>query len=482
MSYWSNRKEYHEELNSYKSCNGAYKFYAATSGLASSGGGSQVIQFIGCNPTSTKRAIKNITLSGKIKITGGATLESSGNTSIEFIKDLNNALNVLVSINGQCSYQSNNHFLTPLVKSYMEKYKSVLDYSKQSLYYPNKITKSSTGSPTFVDEINFSCPLIHPFFMGECVGGIKDLQITLFVDNSLFSLFKLTATQTISASTVVANISECNLEYQEYDIDSDDFSIEIPYFQIIPKENTTSTDVQNITGIAIDSFILYALNGALFNQYNPYATSRTLNFSKTYGIKIDINNTPNVYNTRSLSGMYSRCKELGYLGEFSDFAGSLVENEFSQVVRISNKTIPYDLQTPDIYRFYAYDVNYEVPADAINDAQFATKYHPTLCVIHYYKALLHLSPDVNEYKFFKNDDFVNISDGSNDDEIEGGGWLSNLGKAGMKFLKNGGISKLANTVSAVSSMIPGAKSEKVSNISGLVGNIGENLGLSASVF
>jgi len=485
MSYWSNRKEYHEELDSFKSTNGAYKVYKSTSGASDSSTGAQVIQFIGANPTSTKRAIKNVSIAGKIQVKGGCTFAPADVLNVEFIKDINNAMSILVNINGQVSLQTDGHFLTPIVKTYMDKYKSAIDYSKQSLYSPSKVSTASATSASFGSDaiVEFSAPLIHPFFFRE-LGGINQLQITLFVDNSLFSLMKISqnGSATMSNITVTANIIECYLTYEEFDIDSDDFSIEIPFFQILPKENTSQSDVQNITGFPMKSFVLYAENGALFNKVNPTLSSRTLAFGKT-GLTIDINNNSNVYNTSSsFANVYARCKSFGYKGEFSDFSSnSLVQNEFSEVICIDNKYIPYNLQTPDIYRFSVSNAMFVQPTGSSGD--YVSNYHPTLAVVHYYRALIHLSPDVNEYKYYKNDDFVNISDGNNDDdEIVGGGWLSSLGRMAGKFIKNGGISKLANTVSGVASMIPGAKAQNVSNISGLVGDIGQNLGLSASVF
>ena len=171
MSFWSNRKEYHEELDSFKSTNGAYKVYKATSGADTNSSGAQVIQFIGANPTSTRRAIKNVSIAGKIKVKGGCTFNTADVLNVEFIKDINNAMSVLVNINGQVSLQSDGHFLTPVVKSYMDKYKSAIDYSKQSLYSPSKVSTASATSASFGDDaiIEFSAPLLHPFFFREFI-------------------------------------------------------------------------------------------------------------------------------------------------------------------------------------------------------------------------------------------------------------------------------------------------------------------------
>lgn len=478
---YSQKRIFNDELTIKKNVGGRLTRFKAVSG-DDGNGGKQMLSFNNCQATSNKRVMKNFYLTGQIHFGGQCThTASSSDLKVSLMKDLNNALTVDVRCNGNVVYTSLGVACTPILKSYSEKYKSPIDTDKQFDYSKKEFTASYTGSQTSYstgtinEDINFSVPLLCPILLNG-LGGVNSLTINITQDYNLYSILKFENAHT---NGITAGLKNCYLSYEEYDTQSEIYKVSFPYMTFNQKQYgsntsggaTQSSDVSNQVAVPDDVFILCAYDGSVITQ--PITPkSRTEKISE---LKVDINNDIDSFNCKEDFELYSRIKQHGYKGELIDFLGgaSSVNNEFSPVIRVPCKCLSSDIGDSSIFRCHVRDV--KAPSATPADCKL------TLYVVYCYDAVLTLSPEKSEIKYYVNEPIIGeIQEYTGDDESD----VLGSGKFFSKvkdFIKNGGISRWAGKISRVADAVAGPNN-KVSGVADTVQNVASLLGASTSVF
>lgn len=482
---YSNRVVYDETLLPKKSTNGRYVRWQATSGDTPSTGTPvpivQTIQFNNIQATSRKNIIKDIRFNGTLIVK--YTTASADDTTLELIADINRFIDINCTINGTCNYITNGFVVEPVFKSYIDE--EVIDQDLQSYYQPvdtygkpATLTDEDTTNHSF--KINFSVKLMHPFLFTD-LGGLNALNIVITTNPGLLGLFKITATKTISACA--GWITNASITYVEYEGASETFikkvGYMVQYYNTVSSPNdqtkhaTAEANTRNVSGAPLNVYQFVGINGSAISSYDATRVLRKPLPITT--LTASINNNVNAYNAVGTHEMYGRSRELGYQGQLSDFTSSYIgdkttKNEMGCVVKISNRMLPININTGEIYRYSAqvefidesYGVNY--------DAQYLY-----LMTVYEYPALLYLSPEKNTCEYIVNQPVETVGDYIEDDLYNGSGFFDFI-KKGFNWLKDKKI--ISNGARILSSVLPG----KAGGIASVVGNVADTLGMSTSVF
>lgn len=471
---YSQRQTFDAHLLPELNCKGRYVQYPATS--ISGGGGATSIYFSNIQALSPKNFMKDFMITYKIGITAAAV---SGKT-FKFIKDINNAMRTLVSVNGQISYESDGAAITPIYKTYSEKYKSVdnLDYNDIYTYEAdgtnwaldttNKtrgvIYGSSPGSNTFYAYT--TVPIFNELLING-LGGVRGLNIRIILDNNLYSLV-----DTNLATTWTATILEATICYSEYETQNDSFFIRIPHLETYNKVATSNTEVASDTRNTASSpsrvFVHLSVNGQVVSSQLSGNISHPITPST---VGIDINNNVNCWNISDVYQMYGRCvsDKDGYKGTIQDFTQINIKanNERGACLMIDNHNLPVNISTSDIYRF-----------NARVKATWSTITNIYLYTVYMYNAVLVLTPEKSEIKYISDDTFTSeiIEHEDYEDLIVGGFSFGNMFGKIKNFIKKHPPSQILDTVGKVADVVnPNGskfqegigKAQQISNILGM---------------
>ena len=125
---YSRRQTFDAHLLPEISCNGRYVNYPATSFSKT---GAMVAYFNNIQSLSPSNYCTDFRITYRFKVS--CTPSASGKTFV-FVKDINNCMRTLVTINGQISYESDGAAITPIYKTYSKKYKSVDNLNYNDIY------------------------------------------------------------------------------------------------------------------------------------------------------------------------------------------------------------------------------------------------------------------------------------------------------------------------------------------------------------
>ena len=473
---YSQRRIFNDELVVKKNVQGRLNKWKCVSG-DDGVGGKQVLSFAGIHSTSIKRFMKNFYLVGKIHFGGSATSSSNAEKTVATImKDLNNALDTHININGSVVDDTKGVCITPILKSYSEKYKSPFDTDKQYEYSKKSVKMTFSGdshTATINEDIEFSVPLLVPLLLNG-LSGVHNLELTITQNYNLYSILKF---ENLSTNNITVGLKNCYIYYEEYDTGSEIFKQTFPYFYPIQKQFGSNLDgetecessIRDIQGCPDDVFVLVAYDGSIITEPldGVDVKSRTEKISQ---MMVDINTDSNAFNSEDKIELFARCKQHNYKGELSDFLGnSDVNNEYSPVIRIPMKTLCYDISNKEIFRCNVRNVKTKTAT--------ASKCKLTLYVVYCYNALLTLSPEKSTFEYVKSGELMGEIQEGEDDDVLGAGFFDKV----KSFVKNGGISRWAGKVARIADTVAGPNN-KVSGIADTVSNVASMLGASTNVF
>ena len=468
---YSQRQTFDSHLLPELNCKGRYVQYPATS--ISGGGGATSIYFNNIQALSTKNFMKDFMITYKISIEA----TPANGKYFKFIKDINNAMRTLVTVNGQISYESDGSAITPIYKTYSERYKSVdnLYYNDIYTYEPDGtnwilnttdrgVLAGTTTKDTF--DVYTSVPIFNELLING-LGGVRGLNIRIILDNNLFSLVDTTL-----STSWTATISEATITYTEYETQSDSFYIRIPHFETYNKVSTTNTEVASDTRNTASSpsrvFVHLSVNGQVVSSQLSGNISHPITPST---VGIDINNNVNCWNVSDVYQMYGRCvsDKDGYKGTIQDFTQINMKgvNERGAVLMIDNHNLPVNISTSDIYRF-----------NARVKATWSTITNIYLYTVYMYNAVLVLTPEKSEIKYISDDTFTSeiIEHEDYEDLIVGGFSFSNMFGKIKNFIKKHPPSQILDTVGKVADVVNPSgskfqegigKAQQISNILGM---------------
>lgn len=475
---YSQRQTFDAKLLPEISTNGRYVNYPATS--ISGGGGATSIYFNNIQALSTKNVMKDF----MITYTFSVSATSDSGSTFAFIKDINNAMRTLVTVNGQISYESDGAAITPIFKTYSEKYKSVDNLNFNDIYtyeIPTGVTTwgintgkrgvkgaGSFGAGTFL--IHCTVPIYNELLFK--LGGVKGLNIRIILDNNLYSI-----TETTLTSSYTVSVSSAVITYTEYATNSDEFHIRIPHFEVYNKKQDSgsevASDTRNTSSSCSRVFVHSSINGQVVGAHITATKNITTPVTPS-SVNIDVNNNVNCYNASDIFQIYGRCKgdDVGYIGTLQDFTQLNMSgvNERGAVIMLDNHNLPINISTSDIYRFNA-RVNATYDSDLNN--------YIYLYTVYMYNAILNLTPEKSEIQYISNDTITSdiLEHEDYPDELMVGGFsLSNAFSKVKNFFKKhppsqilGKVGEVANVVNPNGSKFQDAinKGQQISNILGM---------------
>ena len=445
---YSNRVVYDEALVPKKSTNGRYVRFGATSGDSTTLGATpipvvQTITWNNIQPTSRKNIIKDIRFNGDIVVK--AKYESSTASALELIADINRFIDINCTVNGTCNYITMGSAVEPVYKAYIEQ--EIIDNTIQSPYYSDE-SMNKTGSTSYTWTIHFSVKLMHPFLYTE-LGGCYALNIVITTNPGLLGLFRFSNKPTACAGV----INNASITYVEYEGASETFIKKVGYMvQYYSSANSSTalgssrveSNTRNVSGAPLSVYQFVGINGSTVSSYD-----NTISLRKPLPIT-------NV----QISDFCS-----GWIGN------TQTANEMGCVVKISNRMLPININTGEIYR-YSSQIDY---TNDINDNITYDKSKLYLYTIYEYPALLYLGPEKSTCEYIVNQPIDNVEEYFEEDLYSGSGFFDFL-KKGWNWLKDKKI--ISNGAKIISGLLPG----KIGGVASVVGNVADSLGMSTSVF
>lgn len=470
---YSNRVVYDETLVPKKSTNGRYVRFSATSGDKPTVGATPVpfvqnIMWNNIQPTSRKNIIKDIRFNGKLKVF--ITSTNASTAAVELIADINRFIDINCTVNGTCNYITHGACIEPVFKAYIDQ--ELIDMSLQSYYQSDtSMTQTSATSHTFT--FPFSVKLMHPFLFTE-LGGCYALNINITTNQGLLGLYKTTLSDDTGEASC-AYITDASITYVEYEGASETFIKKVGYmvqYQTSAGEPdaTIESNTRNVSGAPLNVYTFVGVDGATLSAHaNNQCIQKPLPLSEVIA---SVNNNVNAYNVSGIHEMFGRSKELGYIGQLSDFTSSYIgtaktKNEMGCVVKISNRMLPMNINTSEIYRFSA-------QTKYLNPDNYDKK-HLYLFTVYEYPALLYLSPEKSTCEYIVNQPIETVDEYFEEDLYSGSGFFDFI-KKGFNWLKDKKI--ISNGARMLANVLPG----KAGGIASVVGNVADTLGMSTSVF
>ena len=471
---YSNRVVYDETLLPKKSTNGRYVRWQATSGDTPSTSSIvpivQTIQFNNIQPTSRKNIIKDIRFNGVLRVNWKTSTATA--TTLQLIADINRFIDINCTINGTCNYITQGSAVEPIFKSYIDQ--EVIDMDLQSYYQSSEsLVKTPTANADNYYEIPFSVKLEHPFLFTE-LGGCSALNIVITTNPGLLGLFKFSGGTVSGCAGFITNAS---ITYVEYEGASETFikkvGYMVQYYTSATNNASVEANTRNVSGAPLNVYQFVGINGALLSAYN--ANTSLQKPLPITSLTASINNNVNAYNANGTHEMYGRSRELGYQGQLSDFTSSYIgnkitPNEMGCVVKISNRMLPININTGEIFRYSANVAYNKIVGGTTYNSDYLYLY-----TIYEYPALLVLSPEKSTCEYIVNQPVDTVGDYVEDDLYNGSGFFDFI-KKGFNWLRNKKV--ISRGAQALSQMLPGT----AGTVSGVVGNIADTLGMSTSVF
>lgn len=302
---YSCKQYFRDSLKQQVSCNGRFVRYGSTSKSTT---GAMVIYFNNIQSLSPKNFMKDFMINFKFKINATS---ASGKT-FAFLKDINNAMRTLITINGSLNYENDGAATTPIFKAYSERYKSVDNLNNNDIWHYevdgtnwaiNTSGRGVTyGSASLAKDFYAytSVPLLHPYLING-IGGVNSLNIRISLDNSLWSIIDTNLTTAITTT-----LEECVIQYAEYETQSDSFDILVPYFVSYNTQASSGSRFQsqtrNVSSTCSAVFCHLNVNGSIVAaQQNN--NQKSLPFTD---IKVNVNNNSNCFNANNTFELFSR--------------------------------------------------------------------------------------------------------------------------------------------------------------------------------
>ena len=485
---YSNRVVFDETLLPKKSTNGRYVRFGASSGdkpgITPTSPIVQVIQWNNIQSTARRNIMKNFRLNGKLVVHINHTTASPQAITLKLIGDLNRFIDINCTVNGTCNYVSHGNATEPVYKNYIDG--EITNMDVQTYYNLTKSqaegeTAGKTWSPTssatenkYVEwEIDFSTKIMHPFLFTE-LGGVSALNITITTNPGLLGMLDFSGAGASNMSEVNAFINGASISYVEYEGASDTFvkkvGYMVPYQVACSGSNDATANTRNVSGAPLNVYNHIGVEGSGLASWSADTVVQ-----KALPITVfnaSVNNHVNCYNATGIQELFGRSKEMGYIGQMSDFTNSPVSganlgnNELGCVVKMSNRNLDVNINTGEIYRFDA-NITY---SDLGKD-----KSKLYLYTVYEYPALLYLSPEKSTCEYIVNEPVSEVGDYEADDLYSGAGLFDWI-KKGFNWLKNNRI--ISRGATALGSVLPG----QAGSVASVVGDVANRLGMSTSVF
>lgn len=483
---YSNRVVFDETLLPKKSTNGRYVRFGASSGdkpgITPTSPIVQVIQWNNIQSTARRNIMKNFRLNGKLVVHLKTSATATKHT-LKLIGDLNRFIDINCTVNGTCNYVSHGNATEPVYKNYIDGEITNMDVQT---YYNLSGAKIGSTSQTTLSwaltssatnqvlewEIDFSTKIMHPFLFTE-LGGVSALNITITTNPGLLGMLDITSSET-TLSEVNAFINGASISYVEYEGASDTFvkkvGYMVPYQVACAGSNEATANTRNVSGAPLNVYNHIGIEGSGLSTW-----SADIVVQKALPITVfnaSVNNHVNCYNATGIQELFGRSKEMGYIGQMSDFTnspvneGNLGNNELGCCVKMSNRNLDVNINTGEIYRFDA-NITYN------HLGKDRSKLY--LYTIYEYPALLYLSPEKSTCEYIVNEPVSEVGDYEEDDLYSGAGLFDWI-KKGFNWLKNNKI--LSRGATALSGILPG----QAGTVASVVGDVANRLGMSTSVF
>ena len=483
---YSNRVVFDETLLPKKSTNGRYVRFGASSGdkpgITPTSPIVQVIQWNNIQSTARRNIMKNFRLNGKLVVHLKTSATGKKHT-LKLIGDLNRFIDINCTVNGTCNYVSHGNATEPVYKNYIDG--EITNMDVQTYYNLSGAKIGSTAQTTLSWaltsgatnqvlewEIDFSTKIMHPFLFTE-LGGVSALNITITTNPGLLGMLDITSSET-TLSEVNAFINGASISYVEYEGASDTFvkkvGYMVPYQVACGGSNEATANTRNVSGAPLNVYNHIGVEGSGLASWSADTVVQ-----KALPITVfnaSVNNHVNCYNATGIQELFGRSKEMGYIGQMSDFTNSPVNeenlgnNELGCVVKMSNRNLDVNINTGEIYRFDA-NITY---SDLGKD-----KSKLYLYTVYEYPALLYLSPEKSTCEYIVNEPVSEVGDYEADDLYSGAGLFDWI-KKGFNWLKNNRI--ISRGATALGSVLPG----QAGSVASVVGDVANRLGMSTSVF
>lgn len=485
---YSNQRIYDEVFTPIKHTNGVNRYAIPTSSTLT--GTYKTLNFTNIQPTNSKRCAKNFRLTGRINVKFASAAHATDTTPsfYDLVGDLNDFMRTEVQLNGNIRIVSE-----PSLNKILSNYNN--EYNKQDSSFNTEFNYEGIDRTDGTKLVgigtshffNFSTRLSNPALRSP-LGGLTNLDVIITFPDDIIALFN--TSRTLDALSM--DLSDIKLLYTEYDGGSSVFKKLIPTHSYNKKSISIYGALADVKIISTDRITTGQLPVRVYNfisreNDNAFAASvKNVDNSKCltlHNMKVSINGQSNLLNTSNIQELYSRCKEMGYKGTFSDFSNTktifryvksdsvpfevLNNNLLSSVGCVDMKDLPIDVGVNGSFDYVA-DIDYKM----IRVIAEASPEKYSLNTILEHPTLLVLSPEGSQ--MITATTFEGMSEIAdyimlNDISGEGfGDWI----KKGFRWAKDGGISRTIDKANKIASIVaPNSQFTKVLDTAGDVSRI-----------